>query len=170
MELKKILLAILIVWALVTTLSTFFLFYQFIGVSREVERLTGNLEELVNTLRELNESISRLRTQVILVNIVIDYGNGTVVWYNNTVLYRNSTALAALMAIARVEYERSKTGKTVIVSINGVQIKYTSLNEGYFWRLYVYEEGGWRRIKLDPDRYILSDEETIKWLYEYVKP
>lgn len=147
---EKLLVLLLLAWAVAATSAASFLYIENGSLRRELEareKLLGNL---------------------ILVNVGIDYGNGTVTWYNNTPLPRGATPLSALVAVATVEYKVSGMG-AYITSVNGVEEKILSKNEGYSWLWYILDrEKG--QLVLGPvaaDRYKLASGDVVLWRYEH---
>uniref|UniRef100_A0A7C1PD62 DUF4430 domain-containing protein n=1 Tax=Thermofilum pendens TaxID=2269 RepID=A0A7C1PD62_THEPE len=149
---EKLLVLLLLVWAVAATSAASLLYIENLNLRRELrvrEELLGNL---------------------VLVNIGIDYGNGTVAWYNNTLLPRGATVLSALVAVARVEYKFGSWG-AYVTSVNGVEEKILSKNEGYSWLWYIFnrEKG---QLELGPvaaDKYELASGDVILWRYEHWK-
>jgi hypothetical protein len=147
---EKLLVLLLLAWAVAATSAASFLYIENGSLRRELEageKLLGNL---------------------VLVNVGIDYGNGTVTWYNNTPLPRGATPLSALVAVATVEYKVSGMG-AYITSVNGVEEKILSKNEGYSWLWYILDrEKG--QLVLGPvaaDRYKLASGDVVLWRYEH---
>jgi len=150
-KLLALLLLILLAWAVAATSAASLLYIENESLRRELEAR----EELLGNL--------------VLVNVGIDYGNGTVTWYNNTPLPRGgATPLSALVAVATVEYKVSGMG-AYVTSVNGVEEKILSKNEGYSWLWYILDrEKG--QLVLGPvaaDRYKLASGDVVLWRYEH---
>ncbi len=146
---QKYLLVAVLAWAIIATSLASYLYLENNRLSREISYLGG---------------------RVVIVNVGIDYGNGTIVWFNNTALPRGSTALTALVSVARVEYKLYPMG-AYVTSVNSVQEKIISKNEGYSWLWYRYDQAKKTLVlgEVAADKYILASGDTIVWKYEHWK-
>lgn len=148
-RLGKILVVVVLLWAVVAT-------------SLAVELYQENLY-LRRSLESLNES-------TITVSIGFDYGNGTVVWHNGTLVPRGASLLSATVLLANVDYKTGKFG-AYVVSINGVGEKLVSKSEGFSWMWYVYDPEK-RKLVAGPvaaDKYVLKGGDIVLWRYEHWK-
>jgi hypothetical protein len=103
------------------------------------------------------------------VNICIDYQkyNNTIVWYNNTMIPNNSTLYVATIAVANVNASEWGGGLGKFVdAINGV---WTNGSAGYYWMWYQWnpENQTWVYGPLGASNYIMSNNEIIRWRYEF---
>ncbi|RLE60179.1 MAG: hypothetical protein DRJ35_03970 [Thermoprotei archaeon] len=148
-RLGRILVVVLLVWAVVAT---------------------GFAVKLYQENVFLQKSLESISESTITVSIGFDYGNGTVVWYNNTLVPRGASLLSATVLLVNVEYKMSDFGAYVI-SINGVSEKIISKNEGFSWMWYIYDFEK-EKLVMGPvaaDKYVLRDGDIILWKYEHWK-
>ena len=148
-SLARILLVLVLAWAIVATTLTVYYYNECSTYKRLYKSLTG---------------------KVVVVNIGIDYGNGTRTWYNGTMLPAGSTVLTALTAVSRVEYTYGPYG-AYITSINGLKERIVSKKEGFSWMWYIYNAttGKLEYGPVAADRYTLSNGDIVLWRYEHWK-
>ncbi|QOJ78589.1 DUF4430 domain-containing protein [Infirmifilum lucidum] len=146
---QNYLLVAVLAWAIIATTLASYLYLENNRLSREISYLGG---------------------RVVIVNVGIDYGNGTIAWFNSTALPRGSTALTALVSVAQVEYKLGSWG-AYVTSVNSVQEKIISKNEGYSWMWYRYDQAKKALVlgEVAADKYKLASGETIVWRYEHWK-
>ena len=160
--LERVLLIVLLVWAVAASAAAAYVYQQAEGLRSELSSAKAALAATESELRAL-------RAKVVLVNVAIDYGNGTVKWFNSTPLPQGATVLTALLCTAsRVEYVYGKYG-AYVRAVDGVEEKIISKSEGYSWLWYIFKEGKWAMGPVAADAYELSDGDTIMWRYEHWK-
>lgn len=148
-RLGRILIVVLLVWAIVAT---------------------GYAVKLYQENMYLQKNLKSLSESTVTVSIGFDYGNGTVVWYNDTFVPRGASLLSATVLLVNVEYKMSDFG-AYVVSINGVSEKLISKNEGFSWMWYIYDSEK-EKLVMGPiaaDKYVLRDGDIILWKYEHWK-
>jgi len=161
-ELEKLLLAALLVWAVVASVIA-------ANTYRQAEELRSELSSARAALNSVESELRSLRARVVLVNVAIDYGNGTTKWFNYTPLPQGATVLTALLfATSRVDYTYGAYG-VYVKSVDGVEERIVSKNEGYSWLWYTFKDGRWEIGSVAADAYKLSDGDTIMWRYEHWK-
>lgn len=161
-ELEKLLLVLLLAWAVVASVIAANTYWQ-------AEELRSELSSAKAALSSAESELRSLRARVVLINVAIDYGNGTVKWFNFTPLPQGATVLTALLCTAsRVEYTYGAHG-AYVNSVDGVEERIVSKNEGYSWLWYIFEDGRWEMGVVAADAYRLSDGDTIMWRYEHWK-
>lgn len=145
----QVLLVVLLLWALLATSIASYLYVENQYLSREIGVIGG---------------------RYVKVNIGINYGNGTTTWYNDTLLPRGASALTALVSVAQVEY-KSGTYGAYVTSVNGLQERMISNNEGYSWFWYHYDVNKKKLVagEIAADKYKLADGDVIVWSYEHWK-
>jgi len=169
-NLTKVLLVILFIWALIATSLTVNYYKELEIFRRSYEDLARSIDEISTEVDKCQKLYLNLKSKVISINIGIDYGNGTIHWYNNTVIPRGTNVLSALILVSKVEYTYAQYG-AYITSINGIKEKIISKKEGYSWMWYLYnpETGKLEYGPVAADQYILSNNQTILWKYEHWK-
>ncbi|KYH40133.1 MAG: hypothetical protein AYL31_007420 [Candidatus Bathyarchaeota archaeon B26-1] len=109
------------------------------------------------------ETLEELKrySDYMFINILIDYGNGTKEWHNGTLVSRGATLFDATRIIAELNYTKYSFG-IFITSINGV-----GGDLGYYWVWYTWNStsGEWEFGPVGCDSYILSEGETLSWVY-----
>ena len=178
-----LIIVIVLVWAIVATAFTVALHRENLKLKAELkslkEELTGEIEKLEAMIESTKTEKEKLRSQVeqlrltleskiAKINILIDYGNGTCRWYNDTEVLSNSTLLEATMKIAKVEGEYMKFG-FYVKSINGVEEKLISSNEGYSWLWYYWNGKEWVLGPTGCDSHIVINGDIYMWRYEHWK-
>jgi len=161
-ELEKMLLVALLAWAVVASVVA-------ANTYRQAEELRSELSSARAALSSAESELRSLRARVLLVNVAIDYGNGTVKWFNSTPLPQGATVLTALLCVAsRVDYTYGTYG-VYVKSVDGVEERIVSKNEGYSWLWYAFKGGKWEMGAVAADAYKLSDGDTIMWRYVHWK-
>lgn len=161
-ELEKLLLAVLLAWAVAASAVAAYVYQQAEGLRSELSSARAALSSTESELRSL-------RARIVLVNVAIDYGNGTVKWFNSTPLPQGATVLTALLCTAsRVDYTYGVYG-AYVKSVDGVEERILSANEGYSWLWYIFKGGKWEIGPVAADAFKLSDGDTVMWKYEHWK-
>jgi len=144
-------------------------------VENATERLMRASEEAgeekaygtLTILQEISENMMKIQKIIggkIKVNLAIDYGNGTRKWYNNTLVESGTTLLDLTIKVANVNYTSYHYG-AFLNAINGVENNPKTNNYWLWWR-WNGKNKEWRLGSLACDKYILSNGETIIWIYE----
>ncbi len=122
--------------------------------------ISSNVEYCLKDLKEICNIIGGKIT----INIGIDYGNGTRIWFNSTEINFGDTLFNATLKIAKVNYTIYPFG-IFINSINNVS---NDPKSGMYW-IWWYWDDEYKVWKLGPigcDKYVLSDESIVIWIYE----
>ncbi len=130
--------ALLLIWAISSSLLAIYAHYQ------------------------LKEAKRTLSGKIIEVNIGIKYWNGTTKWYNNTKVRSGSTLLDVTTGIADVNYTVYPGMGVLVESINGVK------NENpFYWMWWMWTDWeGWVEGPVAADKYVVSEKEVLLWYYE----
>ena len=106
------------------------------------------------------EELKRFRNYI-FVNILIDYGNGTKEWHNETLVPLGATLFDATRIISEPNYTKYSFG-VFITSINGVG---GDPNHYWLWFIWNSTSKSWEPGPVGCDSHILSEGETLSWVY-----
>ncbi|MGB9730256.1 MAG: DUF4430 domain-containing protein [Thermoprotei archaeon] len=145
MNILRIAVAILFIWAIVSTalaVNYYFLYMQD--------------ESLISSIKAKVSTVS--------VNLLIKFDNGTKKWYNNTVVPLGSSLFNVTKKVANVNYTQYSFG-IYVVGINGI-MENKQQNKYWFW--WYYSGNSWYMGPVAADKYIVSNNETLAWVYSPV--
>ncbi|GEM_PF-355559 len=133
-----------------------------IASSSGIVNVSSSIYNCIDVLRELCSIVG----VKIIVHIAIDYGNGTRLWFNSTLINLGETLFNATLKVADVEYDVYPFG-VFIKSINGVE---NNPSESLYWMWWYWdhEAGRWVLGPIGCDKYVLSNNSIVIWLYESV--
>lgn len=145
MNLVRIAVVILFVWAIISTV------------------LAANYYFLYSQDEALIKSI-KTKVSTISVNLLIKFDNGTKKWFNNTLVPVGSSLFNVTKKVASVNYTQYSFG-VYVTGINGV-MENKQQNKYWFW--WYYSGNSWYTGPVAADRYIVSNGETLAWVYSPV--
>ncbi len=146
-EKRWILLAVLLAWAVTSTVYGSYYYVEYDKYHRLSEDLKRKLGEVS-----------------IPVDIAVDYGNGTRTWFNDTIVPIGSTVFNATQKIALAE-PSPQYGDSFIVSINGAREK-PSQNMYWLWWLWDETQQKWLLGPTANNEYTINDGQVIIWYLE----
>ena len=141
---SKIVLFLLITWALSATFISLYLY----GVALDLRMKYSN--------------------EIIFVNIGINYGNGTLVWYNDTRVIKGTTVFQALLFVAERVNASTGVSGIYVKGINGVN-EYDSV--AWLYAIYGREVptwqkvDGWRYPSVSSDKVVLENNDVVVWVF-----
>ncbi len=144
MHFQRILLVLLLTWALTATFLAIFFAYLYLGAE------------------------SKFSQTIIYVNVGINYGNGTLMWYNNTRALNKMSAYEVLLLVANVSANVGVYG-VYIFEINGV-----IENENCSWMYAAYDRNdvqamaivdSWVYPAISSDKFIVRNGDIIVWVF-----
>jgi hypothetical protein len=109
---------------------------------------------------EYSDLLAKVKTRIITANLGIDYGNGSATrWFNGTRISAGSTLFDLTKLVASVNYTSYPTG----VWMNAIDGVFNSKTK--YWGWYSYSSFGWSLGPVACDRYVVGDNETLKWSF-----
>lgn len=107
---------------------------------------------------QYTDLLAKVKNTMITANLGLDYGNGSATrWFNGTRISAGSTLLSLTELVASVNYTPYPTGAWVN-AIDGVFPPQTK-----YWGWYAYSSFGWNPGGVACDRYVVGDNETLRW-------
>lgn len=192
-KLYKVLIIILLSWAILSTTGMSYYFYQYIQAETSLVTMEYKLQKYQNVLLKMNDSINALSNTLSSLNqsyhavieeyqnvirhlqgmlnksvaiLVIDYGNGTRdIIKVEFVPGTNDTVFDILTSVAKVKYTYYESvGDVFIECINGVCNRQVNSNSGYYWLFYINFESS----SLGAMHAKVVDGDIIIWNYTLV--
>ncbi len=182
----RVLAAVLLVWAVISTVFLGYYFNLYVDVERSKASLSSRISEFQGVLDNLKNELRNLSNQLELYNrsymdtisrlksllersvaiLVIDYGNGTIehhkVYFVEGV---NNTVFNLTISVAVVNYTYyASYGDYFINGINGVYNRNVNSTSGYYWMFYV----NFRLSDKGAFQTKVYDGDVIIWNYTYV--
>jgi hypothetical protein len=110
---------------------------------------------------EYGDLSSKVKTIIITANLGIDYGNGSAIyWFNGTRINAGSTLFNLTKLVASVNSTVYSSGVWV-KAINGVGLN----SNTKYWSWFTHSSFGWNLGQVGCDKYIVGDNETLKWSF-----